>query len=157
MYQFYSDFAIYFSHHYRRYSAAIVDLRSRFKCELYYHFPERHLPLIFWQCSLDTTSTEVWFSDAFSSQINSSKLRSYLKEITDREVGAKMRNLELQRAAESIEISMREYHPECGSLQQQKVRRSHKPTHPHKFPCCLVCMCESILQYFRFYNFPIVW
>ncbi|XP_023807488.1 centrosomal protein kizuna isoform X3 [Oryzias latipes] len=60
-------------------------------------------------------------SDKRISQINSSKLRSYLKEITDREVGAKMRNLELQRAAESIEISMREYHPECGSLQQQKA------------------------------------
>ncbi|RVE56999.1 hypothetical protein OJAV_G00212090 [Oryzias javanicus] len=60
-------------------------------------------------------------SDKRLSQINSSKLRSYLKEITDREVRAKMRNLELQRAVECIEISMRDYQAECVSLQQQKA------------------------------------
>ncbi|XP_041669167.1 centrosomal protein kizuna [Cheilinus undulatus] len=60
-------------------------------------------------------------SDKRISQIKCSKLRSYLKEICDREARAKMRNLELLRDVESIEISMKEYTPDHGPLQQLKA------------------------------------
>ncbi|XP_031144499.1 centrosomal protein kizuna isoform X4 [Sander lucioperca] len=60
-------------------------------------------------------------SDNRISQIKCSKLRSYLKEICDREARAKMRNLELLRDVECIEISMKEYSPDHGPLQQQKA------------------------------------
>ncbi|KAK2891608.1 hypothetical protein Q8A73_017273 [Channa argus] len=60
-------------------------------------------------------------SDKRISQIKCSKLHSYLKEICDREAQAKMRNLELLRDVECIEISMREYSPDHGPLQQQKA------------------------------------
>ncbi|XP_047467832.1 centrosomal protein kizuna [Mugil cephalus] len=60
-------------------------------------------------------------SDKRISQIKCSKLRSYLKEICDREAQAKMRNLELLRDVESIEINMKEYSPDRGPLQQQKA------------------------------------
>ncbi|KAM9341512.1 centrosomal protein kizuna [Symphorus nematophorus] len=60
-------------------------------------------------------------SDRRISQIKCSKLRSYLKEICDREARAKMRNLELLRDVECIEISMKEYSPDHGPLQQQKA------------------------------------
>ncbi|XP_038585290.1 centrosomal protein kizuna isoform X1 [Micropterus salmoides] len=60
-------------------------------------------------------------SDKRISQIKCSKLRSYLKEISDREAQAKMRNLELLRDVECIEISMKEYSPDHGPLQQQKA------------------------------------
>ncbi|XP_069575778.1 centrosomal protein kizuna isoform X2 [Brachyistius frenatus] len=56
-----------------------------------------------------------------SSQIKSSKLRSYLNEICDREARAKMRNLELLRDVESIEMNMKGYSPGHGALQQQKA------------------------------------
>ncbi|XP_069007979.1 centrosomal protein kizuna isoform X3 [Embiotoca jacksoni] len=56
-----------------------------------------------------------------SSQIKSSKLRSYLNEICDREARAKMRNLELLRDVESIEMNMKGYSPDHGALQQQKA------------------------------------
>ncbi|CAN9502301.1 unnamed protein product [Ophioblennius macclurei] len=59
-------------------------------------------------------------SDKRVSQIKCSKLRSYLKEICDREARAKMRNLELLRDVECIEISMKKYSPDHGPLQQQK-------------------------------------
>ncbi|XP_056249335.1 centrosomal protein kizuna isoform X1 [Seriola aureovittata] len=60
-------------------------------------------------------------SDKRTSQIKCSKLRSYLKEISDREARAKMRNLELLRDVECIEISMKEYSPDHGPLQQQQA------------------------------------
>ncbi|XP_074516697.1 centrosomal protein kizuna isoform X4 [Sebastes fasciatus] len=60
-------------------------------------------------------------SDHRISQIKHSKLRSYLKEICDREARAKMRNLELLKDVECIEISMKEYSPDRGPLQQQKA------------------------------------
>ncbi|KAG7510861.1 hypothetical protein JOB18_033879 [Solea senegalensis] len=60
-------------------------------------------------------------SDKRILQIKCSKLRSYLKEISNREAQAKMRNLELLRDVECIENSMREYHSDHGSLQQQKA------------------------------------
>ncbi|KAM7403864.1 hypothetical protein PAMA_004336 [Pampus argenteus] len=60
-------------------------------------------------------------SDKRISQIKCSKLRSYLKEICDREARAKMRNLELLRDVECIEISMKEYSPDHGLLQLQKT------------------------------------
>uniref|UniRef100_A0A3Q3LZR2 Centrosomal protein kizuna n=1 Tax=Mastacembelus armatus TaxID=205130 RepID=A0A3Q3LZR2_9TELE len=60
-------------------------------------------------------------SDKRLSQIKYSKLRSYLKEICDREARAKMRNLELLRDVECIEIGMKEYRPDRGPLQQQKA------------------------------------
>ncbi|XP_070776949.1 centrosomal protein kizuna [Enoplosus armatus] len=65
-------------------------------------------------------------SDKRISQIKCSKLRSYLKEICDREARAKMRNLELLRDVECIEISMKEYSPDHGPLQQQKADLSKK-------------------------------
>uniref|UniRef100_A0A668TAC9 Centrosomal protein kizuna n=1 Tax=Oreochromis aureus TaxID=47969 RepID=A0A668TAC9_OREAU len=61
-------------------------------------------------------------SDKRALQIKCSKLRSYLKEICDREARAKMRNLELLRDVECIEISMKEYSPDHAPLQQQKPR-----------------------------------
>ncbi|KAK5857170.1 hypothetical protein PBY51_010430 [Eleginops maclovinus] len=60
-------------------------------------------------------------SDKRISQIKCSKLHSYLKEICDREARAKMRNLELLRDVECIEISMKEYRPDHGPLKQQKA------------------------------------
>uniref|UniRef100_A0A3P8UDX7 Centrosomal protein kizuna n=1 Tax=Cynoglossus semilaevis TaxID=244447 RepID=A0A3P8UDX7_CYNSE len=60
-------------------------------------------------------------SDKTILQIKSSKLRSYLKEISNREARAKMRNLELLRDVEYMENRMREYHLDHGSLQQQKA------------------------------------
>ncbi|KAF7656272.1 hypothetical protein LDENG_00044130 [Lucifuga dentata] len=60
-------------------------------------------------------------SDKRISQIKCSKLRSYLKGICDREAQAKMRNLELLRDVECIEISMKNYSPDHGPLQQQKA------------------------------------
>ncbi|CAG5866289.1 unnamed protein product [Menidia menidia] len=60
-------------------------------------------------------------SDTRILQIKYSKLHSYLKEICDSEARAKMRNLELQRDVECIEISMKEYSPDRGPLQQQKA------------------------------------
>ncbi|XP_019940203.2 centrosomal protein kizuna isoform X1 [Paralichthys olivaceus] len=60
-------------------------------------------------------------SDKRILQIKCSKLRSYLKEISNREERAKMRNLELLRDVECIEISMKEYSPDHGLLQQQKA------------------------------------
>ncbi|KAM9842973.1 centrosomal protein kizuna [Aulostomus maculatus] len=60
-------------------------------------------------------------SDKRISQIKSSKLHSYLKQICDREARAKMRNLELLRDVECLEISMQEYRPDHGPLQQQKA------------------------------------
>uniref|UniRef100_A0A669EQK2 Centrosomal protein kizuna n=1 Tax=Oreochromis niloticus TaxID=8128 RepID=A0A669EQK2_ORENI len=76
-------------------------------------------------------------SDKRALQIKCSKLRSYLKEICDREARAKMRNLELLRDVECIEISMKEYSPDHAPLQQQKVEhtRSHQDryvSHPAK-------------------------
>ncbi|KAM4541702.1 centrosomal protein kizuna isoform 2-T2 [Odontesthes bonariensis] len=65
-------------------------------------------------------------SDKRVSQIKCSKLRGYLKEICDREARAKMRNFELQRDVECIEISMKEYSPDRGPLQQQKALFSKK-------------------------------
>ncbi|XP_023142667.2 centrosomal protein kizuna isoform X1 [Amphiprion ocellaris] len=65
-------------------------------------------------------------SDRRISQIKCSKLHSYLKEICDREARAKMRNLELLRDVECIEISMKEYSPDHGPLQQQKADFSKK-------------------------------
>lgn len=56
-----------------------------------------------------------------SSQIKCSKLRSYLKEICESEVRAKMRNLELLSDVECIENDMKEYSSDHGPLQQQKV------------------------------------
>uniref|UniRef100_A0A8D3A7Y4 Centrosomal protein kizuna n=1 Tax=Scophthalmus maximus TaxID=52904 RepID=A0A8D3A7Y4_SCOMX len=61
-------------------------------------------------------------SDTRILQIKCSKLRSYLKEISNREARAKMRNLELQRDVECIEISMKEYGPDHGLLRQQKIK-----------------------------------
>ncbi|XP_060939128.1 centrosomal protein kizuna [Limanda limanda] len=60
-------------------------------------------------------------SDKRILQIKCSKLRSYLKEISNREARAKMRNLELLRDVECIEISMKEYSPDRGPLEQQKA------------------------------------
>uniref|UniRef100_A0A087X684 Centrosomal protein kizuna n=1 Tax=Poecilia formosa TaxID=48698 RepID=A0A087X684_POEFO len=59
-------------------------------------------------------------SDARILQIKCSKLRSYLKEICGREARAKMRNLQLKRDVECMEISMKEYSSDHGPLQQQK-------------------------------------
>uniref|UniRef100_A0AAQ4PAP6 Centrosomal protein kizuna n=1 Tax=Gasterosteus aculeatus aculeatus TaxID=481459 RepID=A0AAQ4PAP6_GASAC len=60
-------------------------------------------------------------SDNRISQIKRSRLHSYLKEICDRGARAKMRNLELLRDVESIEISMKEYSRDHCPLQQQKA------------------------------------
>ncbi|XP_032403418.1 centrosomal protein kizuna isoform X1 [Xiphophorus hellerii] len=59
-------------------------------------------------------------SDSRILQIKCSKLRSYLKEICGREAQAKMRNLQLKRDVECMEISM-EYSSDHGTLQQQKA------------------------------------
>ncbi|XP_028294709.1 centrosomal protein kizuna isoform X2 [Gouania willdenowi] len=47
--------------------------------------------------------------------------RVYLQEISNREARAKMRNLELLRDVECMEISIRDYRPDRGPLQQQKA------------------------------------
>ncbi|KAM4723830.1 centrosomal protein kizuna isoform 2-T2 [Anableps anableps] len=60
-------------------------------------------------------------SDARILQIKCSKLRSYLKEIYDGEARAKMRNLQLKRDVECMEISMKKYSSDHGALQQQKI------------------------------------
>ncbi|XP_021171863.2 centrosomal protein kizuna isoform X3 [Fundulus heteroclitus] len=60
-------------------------------------------------------------SDTRILQIKCSKLRSYLKEICGREARAKMRNLELKRDVECMEISMKEYNSDHGPLQQIKA------------------------------------
>uniref|UniRef100_A0A8C5NGP8 Centrosomal protein kizuna n=1 Tax=Gouania willdenowi TaxID=441366 RepID=A0A8C5NGP8_GOUWI len=60
-------------------------------------------------------------SDKRVSQIKCSKLRRYLQEISNREARAKMRNLELLRDVECMEISIRDYRPDRGPLQQQKA------------------------------------
>uniref|UniRef100_A0A1A7XGC8 Centrosomal protein kizuna n=1 Tax=Iconisemion striatum TaxID=60296 RepID=A0A1A7XGC8_9TELE len=60
-------------------------------------------------------------SDTRILQIKCSKLRSYLKEICDREARAKTRNLELLRDVERMEISMKEYRPDLGFLQKRKA------------------------------------
>ncbi|XP_034015426.1 centrosomal protein kizuna [Thalassophryne amazonica] len=65
-------------------------------------------------------------SDETVSQIKCSKLRSYLKEICDREARAKMRNLELLKHVECIEINMKDYCHGRGPLQQQKAETLHK-------------------------------
>ncbi|XP_068608479.1 centrosomal protein kizuna [Brachionichthys hirsutus] len=63
-------------------------------------------------------------SDERISQITCYKLRRYLKEICDREARAKMRNLELLRDVECLEIGMKEYFPDHGT--QQKVNAFKK-------------------------------
>ncbi|KAM3871314.1 centrosomal protein kizuna [Diretmus argenteus] len=60
-------------------------------------------------------------SDTRICKIKCAKLRSYLKEICERETRAKMRNLELQRDVECIEMSMKEHGLDRGPLDQQKV------------------------------------
>uniref|UniRef100_A0A3B4AAJ9 Centrosomal protein kizuna n=1 Tax=Periophthalmus magnuspinnatus TaxID=409849 RepID=A0A3B4AAJ9_9GOBI len=60
-------------------------------------------------------------SDKRISQINCYKLRMHLKEISNREERAKMRNLDLLREVERIEMSMKKYQPNHGSLLQLKV------------------------------------
>ncbi|XP_054894860.1 centrosomal protein kizuna isoform X1 [Poeciliopsis prolifica] len=60
-------------------------------------------------------------SDKRILQIKCSKLRSYLKEICGREARAKMRNLQLKRDVECMEISMKEHSSDHGTLQQQKA------------------------------------
>ncbi|KAJ0062739.1 hypothetical protein NL108_004381 [Boleophthalmus pectinirostris] len=60
-------------------------------------------------------------SDKRISQIKFSKLRTYLKEISTREEQAKMRNLDLLREVERIEISMKKYQPNHGSLLKLKA------------------------------------
>uniref|UniRef100_A0A668A9Q5 Centrosomal protein kizuna n=2 Tax=Myripristis murdjan TaxID=586833 RepID=A0A668A9Q5_9TELE len=65
-------------------------------------------------------------SDKRVSQIKRAKLRSYLKEICERETRAKMRNLELLRDVERIEMSMKEHWPDRGPLLQQRAECSNK-------------------------------
>ncbi|CAL8294436.1 unnamed protein product [Arctogadus glacialis] len=60
-------------------------------------------------------------SDTRISQIKCAKLRSYLKEICEREKRAKTRNLELLRDVKCIEMSLKEYGPSRATLQQQKA------------------------------------
>ncbi|XP_061699415.1 centrosomal protein kizuna isoform X2 [Syngnathoides biaculeatus] len=60
------------------------------------------------------------------SQIKGSKLHGYLKKICVREAQAKMRNLELLRDVECLQIKMQQYNPSLFSLQQQKVEFSTK-------------------------------
>ncbi|XP_077395543.1 centrosomal protein kizuna isoform X2 [Festucalex cinctus] len=55
------------------------------------------------------------------SQIKGSKLHRYLKQICVREAQAKMRNLELLRDVECLQISMEQYNPNLFALQQQKA------------------------------------
>ncbi|XP_057714972.1 centrosomal protein kizuna isoform X2 [Corythoichthys intestinalis] len=54
------------------------------------------------------------------SQIKGSKLHGYLKQICVREAQAKMRNLELLRDVECLQISIQQYRPNLFALQQQK-------------------------------------
>ncbi|CAL9686320.1 unnamed protein product [Knipowitschia caucasica] len=60
-------------------------------------------------------------SDKRVSQIKCAKLRRYLRDISDREERAKMRNLDLLREVSSIEMSMKRYHPDPGPLMQMKA------------------------------------
>nr|XP_049596309.1 centrosomal protein kizuna isoform X1 [Syngnathus scovelli] len=60
------------------------------------------------------------------SQIKGSKLHGYLKQICVREAQAKMRNLELLRDVECLQISMQQYSPNLLALQQQKAEFSDK-------------------------------
>ncbi|XP_061552537.1 centrosomal protein kizuna isoform X2 [Phycodurus eques] len=60
------------------------------------------------------------------SQIKGSKLHGYLKQISVREAQAKMRNLELLRDVECLQINMQQYSPNLFSLQQQKAEFSNK-------------------------------
>ncbi|XP_037097792.1 centrosomal protein kizuna isoform X2 [Syngnathus acus] len=61
-----------------------------------------------------------------TSQIKGSKLHGYLKQICVREAQAKMRNLELLRDVECLQISMQQYSPNLLALQQQKAEFSDK-------------------------------
>ncbi|XP_077403857.1 centrosomal protein kizuna isoform X2 [Vanacampus margaritifer] len=56
------------------------------------------------------------------SQTKGSKLHSYLKQICVREAQAKMRNLELLRDVECLQISMQQYNPNLFALQQHKLK-----------------------------------
>ncbi|KAM9786730.1 centrosomal protein kizuna isoform 2-T2 [Syngnathus typhle] len=60
------------------------------------------------------------------SQIKGSKLHGYLKQICVREAQAKMRNLELLRDVECLQISMQQYSPNLLALQQQKAEFSDR-------------------------------
>ncbi|KAL0969252.1 hypothetical protein UPYG_G00224520 [Umbra pygmaea] len=60
-------------------------------------------------------------SDQRVSQIKCMKLRGYLKEICEREKRAKMRNHELLKDVELMEMSMKEHYPDHSSLQHHKV------------------------------------
>ncbi|XP_077587935.1 centrosomal protein kizuna isoform X2 [Stigmatopora nigra] len=55
-------------------------------------------------------------------QIKGSKLHAYLKQICVRETQAKMRNLELLRDVECLQISMQQFRPNLFALQQQKLK-----------------------------------
>uniref|UniRef100_A0A4W5K697 Centrosomal protein kizuna n=1 Tax=Hucho hucho TaxID=62062 RepID=A0A4W5K697_9TELE len=59
-------------------------------------------------------------SDKRGSQIKCAKLRGYLKEICEREKRAKIRNLELLRDVECIEMSMKEHCPDRNPLDEHK-------------------------------------
>uniref|UniRef100_A0A3P8XD23 Centrosomal protein kizuna n=1 Tax=Esox lucius TaxID=8010 RepID=A0A3P8XD23_ESOLU len=60
-------------------------------------------------------------SDKRVFQIKCTKLRGYLKEICEREQQAKMRNRELLRDVELMEMSMKELYPDRNPLRQHKV------------------------------------
>ncbi|KAK6304301.1 hypothetical protein J4Q44_G00248870 [Coregonus suidteri] len=60
-------------------------------------------------------------SEKRGSQIKYAKLRGYLKEICEREKRAKIRNLELLRDVECIEMSMKEHCPGRNPLDEHKV------------------------------------
>uniref|UniRef100_A0A674EZW5 Centrosomal protein kizuna n=1 Tax=Salmo trutta TaxID=8032 RepID=A0A674EZW5_SALTR len=59
-------------------------------------------------------------SDKRGSQIKCATLRGYLKEICEREKQAKIRNLELLRDVECIEMSMKEHCPDRNPLDEHK-------------------------------------
>ncbi|XP_077476495.1 centrosomal protein kizuna [Stigmatopora argus] len=59
-------------------------------------------------------------------QIKGSKLHAYLKQICVRETQAKMRNLELLRDVECLQISMQQFRPNLFALRQQKAKFSPK-------------------------------
>ncbi|XP_072313439.1 centrosomal protein kizuna isoform X2 [Eucyclogobius newberryi] len=61
-------------------------------------------------------------SDKRISQMKCSKLRNYLREISDREERAKMRNLDLLSEVEKIENGMKNYQPNPSRLLQLKVK-----------------------------------
>ncbi|XP_051942804.1 centrosomal protein kizuna [Hippocampus zosterae] len=60
------------------------------------------------------------------SQIKDSKLHGYLKQICVREAHAKVRNLELLKDVERLQISMQQYKPNLSALHQQKAEFSDK-------------------------------